>query len=140
MLKEYVGPPPLRSGGLLLPPGPPLPRGTWFVLLRGHLTVVAPLRLAARVEGHMDHVAVRAGSVPVPLARRGVDDVAGARLHRRLALGPRASGAGEDRERLAAGVRVPVGPGAGFEEDPVHTEGVGSAARQQDVQPDPAGE
>src|SRR5205807_5888036 len=40
-----------------------LPRGTRVVLLGGHLTVVAPLGLATRVEGHVDHVAVGAGPV-----------------------------------------------------------------------------
>jgi hypothetical protein len=53
--------------------------------------------------------------VPMLQTRRKPDDIAGADLLDRSALALHPSEAGSDNQRLPERVRVPRGPGAGFE-------------------------
>ena len=71
----------------------------------------------------MGHGAVRPRPVPVPLAGRDRDQVAGPGLPHRLAVLLEPAGALDDLEQLGAAVGVPVGAGPGLERHAVDVRG-----------------
>src|SRR3954471_7150620 len=88
------------------------------VLLVAHvLQPVDDLAVERLLDGDVGHGRGRGGPVPVLLARREPDHVAGPDLLDRPAPAPHPAAAGRDDERLAQRVGVPRGPGAGLERD-----------------------
>ena len=92
------------------------------------------------LEGDMAHRAVGGGAVPVALARRDPDRVAGLDLDDLLALGLVAPDAGDHIERLAERMRVPVRAPSRKEGDTQRTDPGGIGRGDDRVLVDGAGE
>ena len=81
------------------------------------------------LDGDVGHGRGRRGAVPVLLARREPDDIAGPDLLDRAALALDPAAAGRDDQRLAERMRVPGGAGAGLEGDARRPTRAGSGGR-----------
>src|SRR5258707_57628 len=91
-------------------------------------------------DGQVAHKVVGRGAVPMPLAGRGVDDVARADLGAVTAAGLHESASLGDVEGLADGVGVPRGAGGGSEADGADPDPGGFLAARDAVDPDVSGE
>jgi hypothetical protein len=93
--------------------------GTRVLLVRDRFQpVCGAVGAQRRAYGYVDHEGVGSRAVPVPLAGGKEDDISGFDLLDGPALRTRASGAGDDEEKLSLRVGVPVRARPRLEEHP----------------------